>query len=56
MQAPGSSAAESLVAPYIGGNPALEDAWRVGSPVVHELLARWVQFRDRFPGQESPGN
>ena len=49
IQAPGVSAADSLVAPYIGGLPALEDAWRVGSPIVHELLAHWPEYRDHIP-------
>jgi purine nucleoside permease len=50
MQAPGHSAAESITAPYIGGIPALEAAWRVGSPVVHALLADWGKYRDHVPG------
>lgn len=50
MQAPGHSAAESITAPYVGGIPALEAAWRVGSPVVHTLLAGWPRYRDHIPG------
>ena len=49
-QAPGHSAAESLTAPYIGGIPALEAAYRVGSPVIHTLIAHWDQYRDHLPG------
>jgi purine nucleoside permease len=49
-QAPGHSAAESLTAPYIGGIPALEAAYRVGSTVVHTLIAHWNQYRDHLPG------
>jgi purine nucleoside permease len=49
-QAPGRSAAESLTAPYVGGIPALEAAYRVGSPVVHTLIAHWDQYRDHLPG------
>jgi len=49
-QAPGHSAAESITAPYIGGIPALEAAYRVGSQVVHALTAHWDQYRDRLPG------
>jgi purine nucleoside permease len=30
---------------------AAESAYRVGSPVVHELLANWTVYRDRIPGQ-----
>jgi purine nucleoside permease len=50
MQAPGHDAAESLTAPYIGGVPALESAYRVGSQVVHTLVEHWDQYRDRIPG------
>jgi purine nucleoside permease len=49
-QAPGHSAAESITAPYIGGIPALEAAYRVGSPVVHEILAHWDHYKDHLPG------
>jgi purine nucleoside permease len=49
-QAPGHDAAESLTAPYIGGIPALEAAYRVGSPVVHTLIAHWDQYRNHIPG------
>ncbi|HSY01662.1 MAG TPA: purine nucleoside permease [Acidobacteriaceae bacterium] len=50
MQGPGHGAADSLTAPYVGGIPALENAWRVGSPVVREILANWAQYRDSTPG------
>lgn len=50
MQAPGGTAADSITAPYIGGLPALEDAWRVGSPVVHAITANWAEYRDHVPG------
>ncbi len=50
LQAPGHTAAESITAPYIAGIPALEAAYRVGSPVVHTLLAHWDQYRDHLPG------
>lgn len=50
MQAPGHTAAESITAPYVGGIPALEAAWRVGSPVVHALIAGWPTYRDHIPG------
>jgi purine nucleoside permease len=49
-QAPGHSAAESLTAPYIGGIPALESAYRVGSPIVHTLIDHWDLYRDHLPG------
>lgn len=50
MQAPGHTAAESITAPYIGGIPALEAAWRVGSPVIHSLVANWAVDQDHIPG------
>ncbi|HEX4005759.1 MAG TPA: purine nucleoside permease [Acidobacteriaceae bacterium] len=49
-QRPGQSAADSLVAPYVGGIPAIEDAWRVGSPVVRALVGNWAVYRDHVPG------
>jgi len=49
-QAPGHSAAESITAPYIGGIPALEAAYRVGSVVVHTLVDQWEHYRDHLPG------
>ena len=50
MQGPGHAAADSITAPYVGGIPAIEDAWRVGSPVVHALVAQWAQTREHIPG------
>jgi purine nucleoside permease len=44
MPRPGHTAVESVTAPYIGGIPALEDAYRVGSKVLHELLAHWDHY------------
>jgi purine nucleoside permease len=49
-QAPGHSAAESIAAPYIGGVPALEAAYLVGSTVLHALVTHWDQYRDHLPG------
>jgi purine nucleoside permease len=54
MQAPGKSAADSLTAPYVGGPPALENAWRVGSPVLHAIIDNWPEYRDRVPGNSAP--
>ncbi len=51
MPPPGHSAAESVVAPYVGGIPALEAAYRVGSPVVHALLADWPKYENTVPGR-----
>lgn len=30
--------------------PSVEAAWRVGHPVVEELVARWRRYADRLPG------
>jgi len=45
----GQSAAESMVAEYIGGPAALEAAYRVGSPVVHELVKNWARYETQPP-------
>jgi purine nucleoside permease len=50
MQPPGESALESVNAPYVGGIPALESAYRVGSTVVHLILADWPRWKTRVPG------
>jgi purine nucleoside permease len=31
--------------------PALESAYKVGSPVVNEIVSHWYKYRDRRPGQ-----
>lgn len=49
MQRPGHSAVESVTAPYVGGLAALEDAYRVGSPVAHELVNNWPKWSQRIP-------
>jgi purine nucleoside permease len=49
MPPAGQSAAESMVAEYAGALPALEAAYRVGSPVVHELIARWSKYEKQAP-------
>lgn len=51
MQAPRQTAADSINAPYVGGIPALEAAWRVGSPVLHALIADWSHYKDQIPGK-----
>lgn len=51
MPPPGHSAAESVVAPYVGGIPAFEAAYRVGSTVVHALLADWPKYENAVPGR-----
>jgi purine nucleoside permease len=50
MPRPGHTAVESLTAPYIGGRLAFENTWRVGEPVVRELLAHWPTYADSIPG------
>ena len=54
-QPPSMSAVESLVGERRQGFsaylPALEALWRVGSPVARELVAGWVRYRERPPGQ-----
>ena len=49
MPPPGHSAAESVVAPYVGGPAALESAYRVGSVVVHTLVSNWAKYEDTVP-------
>jgi purine nucleoside permease len=29
--------------------PALESAYRVGSPVVHELIKNWARYETKLP-------
>ena len=43
----GQGAAASLVAEYAGMKPALEAAYRTGSPVVHELVRDWPSYEAR---------
>ena len=49
MPPTGRSAAASMVAEYQGMIPALEAAYRVGSPVVHALVKDWVTFERQIP-------
>lgn len=51
MQRPGHTAVESVTAPYVGGLAAFEAAYRVGSPVVHELLKNWSKWKNVTPGE-----
>jgi len=48
-QPPGADVNRSLHASYPGYRAALEAAYRVGSPVVHELAGRWEKYRDAAP-------
>lgn len=51
---PGVTVAQSLGSHrregFSGVVPALENAYRVGRPVVEALLARWEEMRERIPG------
>ena len=53
QQRPGITASDSLaetkIGSYVAYLPSLEAAYRVGSPVVREIVARWAQYRDRLP-------
>jgi purine nucleoside permease len=49
MPPTGQSAADSMVAEYAGMLPALEAAYRVGSPVVHALVQGWAGFEGKAP-------
>jgi purine nucleoside permease len=44
MPPTGQSAADSMVAEYAGMLPALEAAYRVGSPVVQALVQGWAHY------------
>jgi purine nucleoside permease len=47
---PGKTAQENLNAGFPGFLPALESAYRVGSPVLHEIVAHWDIYRTTPPG------
>lgn len=48
---PGHDPVESLTTPYIGGRLALEANYKVGSAVLHKLVADWKTTRDTVPEQ-----
>lgn len=55
MQWPGITAQESLAGEKLGKGytayiPSLEAAYRVGSPVVLELINNWSKYQDQLPG------
>jgi purine nucleoside permease len=52
MPPAGQTAAESMVEEYAGKLPALESAYRVGSPVVHELVKNWQHYETAPPGRQ----
>ena len=49
MQAASGDVNESMHAEYAGRTPSLEAAYRVGSKVVHALLADWDKFAQNTP-------
>ncbi|MEM6800576.1 MAG: purine nucleoside permease [Bacteroidota bacterium] len=56
MQWPGITAQESLAGEKLGKGytayiPSLEAAYRVGSPVVLELVNNWEKYQDQLPGK-----
>lgn len=51
MQRPGHTAIESVTAPYAGGLAAFDAAYRVGSPVVHELVKNWAKWGKNTPAE-----
>lgn len=53
MPPPGVSAVESVANEGAGQAAAYEADYRVGAPVVHELLAHWDRDRDQIPGTPS---
>jgi len=50
LERPGHDAVESVSAPYVGKNLALESAYLVGSTVVNNLVSNWSTTRDHIPG------
>jgi purine nucleoside permease len=46
---PGQPTKNGINADYPGFIPSVEAAYRVGSPVVHELSAHWDAYRDKTP-------
>ena len=49
---PGESASWHISADYVlGGRPAIESAYQVGSIVLDEILENWSQYKDTLPGE-----
>ena len=51
MPRPGHTPIESVNSPYIGTRPAVENAWRVGSKVLHEITSKWETYANHIPGE-----
>jgi purine nucleoside permease len=54
MPPPGVSAVESVANEGAGQLAAYEANYRVGAPVIHELLAHWAQYKDKIPEAGEP--
>ncbi|WP_298397702.1 purine nucleoside permease [Sphingobium sp.] len=52
MPPPGRSAVESVADEGAGQIAAFEANYRVGVPVVHELLSHWDVYKDQVPGAD----
>lgn len=52
MPPPGRSAVESVADEGAGQVAAFEANYRVGVPVVHELLSHWDSYKDHVPGAD----
>ena len=49
---PGESASWHISADYVlGGRPAMESAYQVGSVVLNEILENWALYKDELPGK-----
>jgi purine nucleoside permease len=49
---PGESASWHISAEYVlGGRPAVESAYQVGSVVLHEILGNWSHYKNNLPGE-----
>ncbi|MCJ2183956.1 purine nucleoside permease [Novosphingobium sp. 1949] len=55
MPPPGVSAADTVGDEGPGQDVAYEANYRVGVPVVHELLRNWDRYKDHVPGDTAPG-
>ncbi len=54
MPPPGLSAAQSVGDEGPGQLGAFEANYRVGAPVVHEILAHWDKYEDHIPSAPAP--
>lgn len=54
MPPPGVPAVDSVANEGAGQKVAFEANYRVGAPVVHELLANWAKYKDAVPEAPAP--